>query len=102
MTGRGPAPASAWRGETGSVYSGPAFARAAQSFATFEGKVFASTRYSMPASVVLETTNRKSGLRATSSTAGHSERAFSTPFTHVISRNSSTGLPSATPRRTVW
>ena len=64
----------------------PAFARAAHSFATFAGKVFAPARYSMPASVVLETTNRRSGLRATSSTADHSDRAFSTPFTHVISR----------------
>ena len=80
----------------------PAAARATHSFATFAGKVFAPARYSMPASVVLETTKRKSGLRAASSTAGHSERAFSTPFTHVISRNSSTGLPFSTPRSTVW
>ena len=54
----------------------PAFARAVTSFATFDGNVSAPGRYSMPASVVFEKTNRRSGFRAAIEAALHAVDLF--------------------------
>ena len=66
------------------------------------GNVSSPARYSIPASVVFETTKRRDGRRAPASTSSHwvfAQRTFSTAW---FSSRISTGLPSTTPRRQVW